>query len=696
MRPAAGSRVRALGAMLLPAALAGQSADLDEQRSAWRYRRAMTVPATDGFASAVIPPEVGARSQGDLRDLRLVGPDGAEVPYVTDRVADREATRRFAGRLFDTRREPVGPAGEGRGRSVWVVDLGEERTFDTVDLEIGARDFAKRVRLEASADGAAWRTLREDAGVFDAPWTPRVHHTTLALPGPERARYLRLTASDDRRSPPVDVAGATVSETRRAEGEEWRRPVSLSRLEGKPGSRYRLDLPATFPFEVLTLEADDAAFARGVRLLEVRESGGRPAERVLAEGSLYRVKLADAALAGECLSLPVPSAASGGELVLEVDDGDSPPLKRPRVTVSGAAVRLLFAAGPGPLTLYYGNEVTRAPLYDLGPLRARLALSAPAPVALGPEVENARFRKAAPLPFAPPRGAALEVHRWRALRKLSLEGREDLHALTLAPEDLATLRSDLGDIRLVDGDGRQVPYILETGAAVAPVPLAVERGSHPMRAGARTSRYRLLVHDGKSARPLTLPLAALELDVQEPFFDRPARLLADAPGGRGERALFAGRLARTVEPRAQGAPPPPLVVSLDGSRRSELALQVDEGDNAPLTLTAARALVPVPRVTFKTGPGAYLLLLGNRDATAPRYDLASLRREVLAYSALVASAAPAEANPAFRRFAADYFSDAPPTLLLWGTLLAAVVALLLLTARVITDHSRGRRDHPNE
>ncbi len=228
-----------------------------------------------------------------------------------------------------------------------------------------------------------------------------------------------------------------------------------------------------------------------------------------------------------------------------------------------------------------------------------------------------------------------------------------------------------------------MPYILETGVAPATVPLTVERLSDPRPRDRRTeSRYRLQLGEAPSVGRLTLPLAALELEVAERFFDRPARLLTEAPGGRGQQVLFVGRLARNVEPRAQGAPPP-LVIPLEGSRHPELTLQVDEGDNAPLTLTAARAVVRVPRITFKSGSGAYQLLLGNREATAPRYDLASLRQEVLAYSALAASASPAEANPAFRRFVGDYWSDAPPTLLLWGTLLVAVVALLLLTARVI-------------
>jgi hypothetical protein len=61
----------------------------------------------------------------------------------------------------------------------------------------------------------------------------------------------------------------------------------------------------------------------------------------------------------------------------------------------------------------------------------------------------------------------------------------------------------------------------------------------------------------------------------------------------------------------------------------------------------------------------------------------TLRQEILAYSAIVVQAGPAEPNPSFRRRAADYFRNAPPTLLLWGTLFGAVAILILLTLRIL-------------
>ena len=93
-------------------------------------------------------------------------------------------------------------------------------------------------------------------------------------------------------------------------------------------------------------------------------------------------------------------------------DGDTPPLVNPRVTLSGPQTLLLAATMPPPLTLYYGNRVTRRAVYDLERLRPQLTLVAGVPVAtVGDEVENPRFRAAdaARLPAA--RGAELDSRR---------------------------------------------------------------------------------------------------------------------------------------------------------------------------------------------------------------------------------------------------------------------------------------------
>ena len=77
--------------------------------------------------------------------------------------------------------------------------------------------------------------------------------------------------------------------------------------------------------------------------------------------------------------------------------------------------------------------------------------------------------------FLASRGAVADTSRWAVARALRISGGDDVYTLTLAPGDLIYLRPDLGDIRLVDGERRQVPYVLEPRAAAARVALAVSR-----------------------------------------------------------------------------------------------------------------------------------------------------------------------------------------------------------------------------
>jgi hypothetical protein len=676
---------------LAPLAARGQTADPDGERSAWRFRRGVGPTSagsgpTPSFAALPLPPDVGARCQPQLEDVRLVAADGHEVPYVVDRVVEREMQTAVRGRLVDTRTER-------KLRTVWVVDLGEPRDFDEINLEIHEQDFVKRVLVEASDEAQSWRTLRTDVGVFDRPWSVRVHHTSIGFPERMRARYLRLSA-DDRRSRPVVVTGVTVSNRRRLPAEAWERPVEL-RPAGSGGgvSRYALGLPPSFPLERLELVSDDPAFSRRVVLYEVHGPEGQGAKTVLGEALLYRLLIEDEALSGESRVLPVRRGHSG-DLVLQIYDGDSPPLRNLRALASAPATRLLFPALSGPLTLYYANEATRAPAYDLETLKGRIGLAPRYALAeLGPEVENPRYQKPPPLPFAAPRGAPLEVARWRATRPFTVSDHEDLYTLTLAGEDLGVLRDDLGDIRIVDEEGRQVPYVLEPVASEARVTLAFTKEPGATSERQPVTRWRLAVTTTSGAA-LPLPFAALQLGFREAFFTRPARLLTPPGSGEGgaERVVFRGTLAAPA--RGPGVPPgdglgsggaaeAPIVLALDGARQAVFFLEINEGDNVPLTLLQCRGVVRVPRLAFKASPGAFRILLGNGGAGAPRYDIATLRQEILAYSALPLEAAETVPNPAFRRRARDYLQDAPPTLLLWGTLLAAVAALLFLTLRIL-------------
>lgn len=677
--PAAGGRAQtaAVAAPTTPDAV-------DASRAAWPQRRAVELPAGDARALAALdlPPELWTHAQSDLRDLRLIDAEGREVPYVLDRQEQREAGREWTGTLIDARRE-------AKTSSLWTVDLGQARRFDQLTLEIPGQGFAKRLRVEASDDARTWRLVRDDAGVFERDWNGSLRHTRVEFKAPVEARYLRLTA-DDRRSAPIDITAAAVQDRRTLDEARWVRPAPL-RPETSPADTtvLRLELPAGIPVEAVTLDAAEAVFSRQVRLVEIDARGER---QVLGEARLHRVRFEPEGLTSEVLRLEGRPAGSGA-LRVEIDDGDSPPLRGLSASVSGTRRRLIFPAAPGPLTLYYGNTATRAPLYDLAALQsALLTAHEHAEARLGDEARNPRHVKVPPLHLVPTAGAALEVGRWRAQRTFDVP-REDIYSLVLDADDLRRLRDDLGDLRLCDAQGRQVPYILEPSAALQRVPLRVTRVEARERRDDVPGTWSLHRLDPEATTgaagaaglapiaPPTrgLPLARLELSVSDGFFSRTARVLTvDERGGR-ERFVWQGHLERAPGAAVEA----PLAIPLDGRRHAALTLGIEEGDNAALTLARAEGVVRVPRVTFKAAAGTYRLLLHNDEATAPRYDLDALRREVLAYSALPVALTAAQDNPGYRRRARDYVAGAPPTLLLWGTLAAAVVALLALTARVL-------------
>jgi Protein of unknown function (DUF3999)/F5/8 type C domain len=665
-------------AALIAVTTAAQSPQ-DETRAAWRYRRALSsvTPSDAPLVALPLPPELLARAQPDLRDLRLVAADGSDVPYVVDRQAPREAWQRWSGRLADVQQEY-------KRKSVWTVDLGEPRSFGLIEIEVDGQDFAKRVRVEASDDGATWRVLLANTGLFERAWSgKRVRHTTIALPGPERARHLRLSA-DDSRSLPIVIASVGVAATWAGPEARWQRPARLRRINAPQGfSRYSLEAESLPPFESLELIAADVAFSRQVRLREMPRPNDRGPERVLGEATLYRVPLPEIPeLNGESRELAV-QAAQGGDLVLEIQDGDSPPLREPRVMLSGPSVRLVFPRPTGLAALYYDNDRTRPPLYDLAGLQWRLQVAAGfASATLGPEAENPRFARPAPLQGTPLTGAGIDVARWRFARSFVVSGAEDLYSFTLAPADLGRMQRDLSDLRLVDQDEHQLPYILEHAAAEERVALGLGPDAGPAARGAaaQASRYLLSVPAPAGARDFVLPLESVRLDVEQPFFARAARVLGDA--GHGRRREREALLLTTTLKRSPGQTTP-VELPLDGTPRRLLRLEIDEGDDRPLVLTAAWGVLRVPRVTFKVKPGTYRLLLGNDEAQAPRYDLTVLTREILALSAAPIELEPLSDNRAYRRRAADYFRNAPPTVLLWGALLAAVLGLVFMTARLL-------------
>jgi hypothetical protein len=198
---------------------------------------------------------------------------------------------------------------------------------------------------------------------------------------------------------------------------------------------------------------------------------------------------------------------------------------------------------------------------------------------------------------------------------------------------------ELGDellpsLRIVDERGRSVPYVVET-----------RQRSRSLSLAPRVER--VLAHSELSLGgvPPKTPLSALELSCDGPeYFTRAVdvyRLQRDARGVVGRVAL-----ASASWERLPGQPLRPLLISLGGVVTDELRVDIDNGDNAPLTVTSASVLLESRRIDFLFSAGDSLTLLAdNPQLSPPRYDLVLIAEQLLSSPAAAARLGPAPVAP---------------------------------------------------
>jgi hypothetical protein len=303
------------------------------------------------------------------------------------------------------------------------------------------------------------------------------------------------------------------------------------------------------------------------------------------------------------------------------------------------------------------------------PLLACLALLAAGPAAAG------RVSTPAAAPDAPPvprLGAPVEVGAFRFARGIGEEP-PGLASLALDAAVLAHCAATLGDLRIVDGSGRQVPYVLERRDEPLSLPLGELAKTATKGGTPEVSRYTLRLPYA------TLPASRLLLVTRARVFERDVRLLRPAGAGRDaeEERVLAALTWRHADP---DNPAPPLALELPANAGDRFEIAIDEGDNAPLPLDAPRLLLPSYRLRYfpPAEGGAHLeLLYGRPDLGPPRYDLALFTARMLGDSAREVTLLP-EPKPGTVRDAA-----AVPRTVFWVALAGAVVVLLILLARLL-------------
>lgn len=640
--------------------------------------------ATSGLARLSLPPAVVAASAPDLSDVRLFDRAGREVPYAVDpgvpQGLERTARVVAAARVSDLQREEIPRTDAASAtREVYRVVLPEDAPAGgawTLVVDAARPRWVRRVAVRGvSADGATVALVPRASLVRLGQ--PLVDRDRLVLP-PFDGGEIELVIEGEE--------GFFLEPTLRFESERRLAPDAAAEIplrvlgQRTAGGRtvVEVERPPALASARLRLATTTPAFDRRVTVEDVRPDG---TTRALGSGRIARAALPADAAAAPRLDVGV-APARGDHLRLTIEDGDSPPLEALAVALAYDAPALLFAlpaaSGDAPSgVLRFGGGRAYVPRYDVAAL-LRDAATASAGVAepsrlpqarLGPVRRNPAFDARPALAAVLRPGAPVEIDAWQWQRPVTIpDSPEGLAEIRLGPDDLSRAQTSLGDLRVVDAEGRQWSWIVEP---------ALARASVDLTAGGPRSA------DGRSVWTIALPAAPLVLDrivlhPARPVLDRRYTLRTRGDDGR-ERVLAEGTLAQDLRR------PRPVAIDFPAARMDRLELEVVDGDDAPIELARVEAALALPSLLVAAPAGRYLLLAGNPDAALPRYEIEGARSLLRDLRRVPAAPGEGRDNPdwtgtpggsARRRALLQQAA-------VWGVIVLAVAVLGFVTLRLV-------------
>ncbi len=622
----------------------------------WPSRQSLEVTAP-GLVRVALPAETFDAAQASLADLRLLDPAGAEVPYLIER--PRATTRTL------------------RPQEGWQVFLEANRTRIEIDVklsgqltaiavETAAPEFLKAASLTGTANGVA-RVLLSGHPVFRQSGGA----AQLRLKLPDGAwTHLTLTL-DDTRSKPIPITGIALQETDSpAPAPELITATISERIEGAGETRLTVNLGAAHvPLAGLRFHTGEPLFTRRVSVLTRQWENSEVRERLLGGGTIYRVAVAGQTDTAQ-LDLPLDIQPPTRELVLVIDNVDSPPLAVEAVEAIRRPIPLVFLARQsGAFHLFSGNPRIVAPRYDVAGLSSQLKNANIALLRLGSLGANPDFRPSEPLPEIPLFAAALDVEPW-AFRRVVKSGSGAVQQLELTPHVLAHAQGGLGDLRLVAA-GKQIPFVLERAGFTRALTPEVSRADDAKQP--RLSRWTIRLPQAR------LPITKLSCETKATLFQREARVFEEVADSRGDR--YSRPLGNASWVRKPDGKSGRLSVTLTTLlQTSAMSLEIDNGDNPSLDLEKFQVFLPVTRLLFKSPPGETVTLCyGNAKAIAPSYDLDLVAPQILAAAKSDATLADADpAGPAVRIAASKGISY-----VFFGVLALVVGVLLVVIMRLL-------------
>lgn len=629
----------------------------------WRFAMPIDLPVS-GLVRLQLPPGALDISRPNLEDLRVVDSAGDEVPYLLDRPAPRIES---VLRPKELRTELL------QGSTRITLTTGSKSALKGLILETppGA-EFIKAVNVEGLHDGKNWQPVVNGQPIFRMAGSASNLHISV----PEGIwESLRLTI-DDSRATAVPFTGVQL-EVAEVNPPAKPFPVAIkSRDESFGETRLDLDLGASnLPVATLRIDTNDPLFARTVTLGVRNLANDTIQEQRLCSGTIYRVDLNGKVESR--LDIPVEMQVPSRDLILLIDNGDSPPLKINSIQGERRIISAVFLArDPGKFVVLSGNNQCPAPRYDLTGLSGQLKAAPATEVQASDLKPNAGYSAPDNLASVPMEGAQIDLGGWKFHKKVVLQ-KAGAQQLELDPEVLARAAPDFRDVRIVNED-RQIPFVFERTSISRSIPLESSPVKDPKFP--RLSRWSLKM-------PLAgVPITRVTCSSGSALFEREIRLWENVRDDRGDE--YPRELGRARWKRVPNQPLIEFAVTLISSPTSSvLFLETDNGDNPAIELRDFRAHYPVTRAVFKTGSDSTLsIYYGNPEILAPRYDVSLIADQLLrAERGSVILGAQGGSGVAVEKLTQSL--GGVSRYIFWGVLALVVIGLLFLISRLLPKSS---------
>ena len=651
---------RGFASLLIAVALSAESLAAMTP-SEWRFSQAVDLPAA-GLVRVSVPAETLDAARPELADVRITDSAGREVPYLIDRPMPRRESALRSKEL----RTALEPATTRITLTTGTRSMLKGVTFETPP----GIEFIKAVRVEGSHDGATWLQLATDKPIFRMAGGA-------ANPGVSFSEgvweFLRLTI-DDSRTPAVPFTGVLLQVAETGAPVEPL-PIKIKARDESSGvTRLSVDLGAmNLTVASLGIETTDSVFVRPVTISVPELANDDIREQMICTGLVYRMDLNGKVESN--VEVPIDIQIPGREVVVLIDNGDSPPLIINGLHGTRRVTNLVFfAREPGRYQLLSGNSQCLAPRYDLSELGDQLKSAGGVEVRPGRLIAIADYKQPDNLAALPLTGAKIDVGAWKFRKSIQLS-KLGAQQIELDPDVLARSSQDQRDLRVVVED-RQLPFLLERPSISRSLALASGTADDPKKQ--TLSRWSLKLPQAG------IPITRITCVADSALFEREMRLWEETADDRGDK--FHRELGHAAWKKVPGGTTQEFAIHLNvAPRNGTVFLETDNGDNPAIKLRDFRGHYPVSRVVFTAASDStqpIWIYYGNPDAASPRYDVALIADQLLrAERAPAALGQPQNMHSKTERIIRTLSGSS--LYIFWGVLAIVVIALLLLISRLL-------------